>query len=114
MVIYNVTVNIEEVSEKEWLHWMQTEHIPEMLELDMFLKAKLTKVRVQEELGGTTYSIQYTANNQEGLDSYYKNHADVLRSKSNKFAGKFVAFRTELEVIGEYVKESQRSSTPKL
>ncbi|UZO81344.1 DUF4286 family protein [Aquimarina sp. ERC-38] len=104
MVIYNVTVNIEEQSEKEWLHWMQTEHIPEMLQLEMFLKAKLTKVRVEEEMGGVTYSIQYTATDQKGLDQYYREHAEVLRSKNHKFAGKFVAFRTELEVIGEFVK----------
>ena len=104
MIIYNVTINVEKEIEKDWLHWLQTEHIPEMLQLSMFLKAKLTKVRVDEEMGGVTYSIQYTATDQKGLDKYYQQHAEILRSKSNKFAGKFVAFRTELEVIAEFIK----------
>ncbi len=29
MYIYNVTVNIEESAEKDWLDWMKNKHIPE-------------------------------------------------------------------------------------
>ncbi|MBP2833202.1 DUF4286 family protein [Aquimarina sp. U1-2] len=102
MYIYNVTVNIEETIHEEWLDWMKHEHIPDMLATGKFSKALMTKVLVQEELGGLTYSVQYTVKDQDTLQQYYTEDADRLRSKSEKFAGKYVAFRTELELVSEH------------
>lgn len=102
MVIYNVTINIEESIEQQWLTWIQEEHIPDMLATGKFVKALLTKVLVEEEMGGVTYSVQYNCPSKEVLESYYKEDAERLRSESKRFAGKFVAFRTELEVISEH------------
>ncbi|WP_130284890.1 DUF4286 family protein [Aquimarina brevivitae] len=101
MFIYNVTINIEESAHDEWLEWMTKEHIPDMLSTGKFLKALMTKVLVEEEMGGITYSIQYTTDSKTTLEQYYKENADELRSKSERFAGKFVAFRTELQIITE-------------
>lgn len=101
MFIYNVTINIEESAHDEWLDWMKNEHIPDMLSTGKFIKALMTKVMVEEEMGGITYSIQYTTDSKATLEKYYEENADELRSKSNRFAGKFVAFRTELQVITE-------------
>lgn len=101
MHIYNVTINIEETKHKEWLDWMKNEHIPEMLATGKFSKALLSKVLVEEEMGGLTYSVQYTTDSKGTLEQYYTEDAERLRAKSNKFAGHFVAFRTELEIINE-------------
>lgn len=102
MIIYNVTINVEEDIHDSWLTWMKTEHIPEMLATGKFSKALMTKVLVEEELGGITYSIQYTTNNIETLHKYYAEDAENLRAKSSLFEGKFVAFRTELEIVSEF------------
>lgn len=40
MYIYNVTINIDSDIQQEWLHWMQTEHIPEMLATGSFRRPK--------------------------------------------------------------------------
>lgn len=101
MIIYNVTINVQEDIHDEWLKWMKEEHIPDMLDTGKFIKALMTKVMVQEPMGGITYSVQYTANNKKMLESYYNEDAEEMRSKSKSFEGKFVAFRTELEVITE-------------
>lgn len=101
MYIYNVTINIEESIHREWLKWMTSEHIPAMLATGKFMKALMTKVIVEEEMGGVTYSVQYTTDSKRTLDKYYSENASDLRSQSKRFDGKFVAFRTELEVIGE-------------
>ena len=102
MYIYNVTINIDESVHQEWLKWMET-HILEVLNTGRFLSAKLTQVLVDEEMGGVTYSVQYTANTREDLDDYYKYNAKKLRDDSlKKFAGKTVAFRTELKIINEF------------
>lgn len=101
MIIYNVTINIETDIEALWLEWMQKEHIPEMLGTGKFSKALLTKVLVEEEMGGETYSVQYTAKSRDHLDQYYAQDAATLRGQSKAFEGKFVAFRTELQIISE-------------
>ena len=80
---------------------MKDEHIPEMLNTKKFSKALMTRVLVQEEMGGITYSVQYTTESREMLERYYSENAEEMRSKSKAFEGKFVAFRTELEVISE-------------
>ncbi len=101
MYIYNVTINIEETIHEKWLDWMKNEHIPDMLATGKFSKALMTKVLVEEEMGGVTYSVQYTTTSKGTLQKYYTEDADRLRKEANRFAGKFVAFRTELEIVSE-------------
>ena len=102
MYIYNVTINIDSVVHDEWLTWMET-HILEVLNTGKFISAKFTQVMVEEEMGGKTYSVQYTANTQADLQKYYKEDADDLRIKSlQKFGDKMLAFRTELKLVKEF------------
>ncbi len=81
---------------------MQEEHIPAMLETGKFSKALMTRVQVEEEMGGITYSVQYRTDSKATLDKYYEEDAATLRGQSKPFEGKFVAFRTELEVVCEF------------
>ena len=101
MYIYNVTINIDESIHDVWLDWMKLEHIPAMLDTGKFSKALMTRVQVNEEMGGITYSVQYRTDSKETLQKYYDEDAPSLRSQSERFEGKFVAFRTELEIISE-------------
>jgi hypothetical protein len=102
MYIYNVTLNIDKSIHDDWLLWIK-EHIPQVLATGRFSDAKLTKVLVDEEMGGITYSVQYRAKSREDLDNYYKFDAEKLRGDGHsKFADKVLAFRTELEIIDEY------------
>ncbi len=60
MILYNVTVNIHESVQDQWLQWMQQTRIPAILATGKFSSAKIVKVLIEEEMGGTTYSIQFT------------------------------------------------------
>lgn len=103
MFLYNVTINIDESVHDQWLSWMRETHIPEMLATGKFTNARMLKVLVEEEMGGITYSVQYTTKNKEALEQYYKEDANRLRGNAMRlFADKFVAFRTELEIISEH------------
>ena len=114
MIIYNVTVNIEESVEQEWLNWMKETHIPEVMKTELFESAKMSKVLVEEQMGGKTYSIQYSAKTKEDLnkysctshaklDQYQAKYAKKLQQEhTEKYQGKFVSFRTLLEVISEF------------
>ncbi len=100
MIIYNVTINIDENVQQSWMEWMQSVHIPDMLATGKFTEAKMSRVLVDEEMGGITYSIQYTAINQDMLQRYYDEDAERLRRDTQeRFGDQFVAFRTELEVV---------------
>jgi len=101
MYIYNVTINIEESAHDQWFEWMKNKHIPDMLSTGKFSKALMSKVLVEEEMGGITYAVQYTTQSKEVLQKYYDEDAERLRSEASRFAGKFVAFRTELEIMSE-------------
>lgn len=102
MIIYNVTVNIEDSAHDAWLLWMKETHINDVMNTGMFLENKICKVMVEEQ-SGTTYSIQYTCKNMETLEHYQKNFAPALQADHNKkFEGKFVAFRTLLEIVHQH------------
>lgn len=101
MYIYNVTINIQEEVHDAWLEWMKKEHIPEMLSTGKFLKALMCRVMVEEPMGGITYSVQYTTESKQMLQRYYEDDSVRLRSRTKAYEGKFVAFRTEMEVVSE-------------
>jgi hypothetical protein len=99
MIIYNVTINIENDVREEWLQWMKTKHIPDVIATGYFVEHKICKVLVDEEQG-TTYSIQYTCANMDDLKEYQRLHAPRLQKEvADKYANKFVAFRTLLEIV---------------
>lgn len=104
MLIYNVTINVDDTVHEQWLEWMKDKHVPDMLATGKFTHAKMVKVLVEEDMGGITYSIQYTTKNRSTLEAYYKEDADRLRADAQKmFPNKFVAFRTELEVVSQQI-----------
>ncbi len=102
MYIYNVTANIDNAVHTEWLTWIK-EHIPVVLATGKFEKATLTRVLVEEEMGGVTYSVQYKSYSREALDAFYKEDAEKFRLEAlKKFADKMLTFTTELQIIDEY------------
>lgn len=102
MIIYNVTLNIDKSVHTEWLEWIK-DHIPQVLATGKFKEAKLTKVLVDDD-ESETYSVQYRAHSREALDEYYSEYAEKLKQEGLKrFADKVLSFRTELQVVDEYV-----------
>lgn len=103
MYIYNVTTNIQDAVHEQWLTWMNETHIPDMLATGKFLSAKMCEVLVEEDMGGTTYSVQFTTADKKTLELYYEEDAPRLRQDAMKlFANQFVSFRTELKVVSEH------------
>jgi len=99
MIIYNVTINVDDIAHHQWLKWMQKEHIPAVLSTGLFTGYRICRLLdVEDE--GTTYSIQYSCNSLIEYNEYKSNHAPRLQKEVlDKFGDKFTAFRTLLEVI---------------
>jgi Domain of unknown function (DUF4286) len=100
MIIYNVTVNIDNDVREEWVEWMRKVHIPEVLQTGQFTGHRMVKVLTDEDTGGTNYSIQYFCNSMADYEKYRNVFAPGLQKAAlDRYKDKFVAFRTLLEVI---------------
>lgn len=98
MILYNVTVNIDDSVHDEWLRWMKNEHIPEVLATGLFIDCKIFRIKSDDE--GNTYSIQYFLDSMEDYERYAREHAPALQLKhTEKYKDKFTAFRTLLETV---------------
>lgn len=99
MILYNVTVIIENDVHDDWLRWMKEQHIPDVMATGLFIENKIARILAEEE-GGTSYSIQYLLRNMEDYETYQQQHAPRLQAEhSERYNGKFGAFRTLLHVI---------------
>ncbi|WP_430614835.1 DUF4286 family protein [Flavobacterium sp. JP2137] len=103
MIVYNLTINIHESVHDQWLHWMQTQHITDTLATGKFDSARMVKVLVEEEMGGVTYSVQFTTQDRETLNRFYLEDAARLEQQALRLYGdKMLTFKTELEIISEH------------
>ena len=102
MIIYNVTVSVEESIKSDWLKWMQTEHIPEVMACGVFTKAHINRLIVQGD-SDSTFTVAYTCPSMKDLHQYQVKFAPELQQKHvARYGDKAVAFRTLMEVIQEY------------
>ncbi len=102
MILYNVTVAIDPSVEKEWVNWMRSVHIPDVMATGCFIESRFSKVQTEEE-EGLSYAITYLCEHKELLEKYRNNYAPELQKEhSEKFNGRFAAFRTLLDVIEEF------------
>lgn len=100
MIIYNVTVNIENSVREEWLNWMQSKHIPDVMATGLFVESRMLRLIGDEDSGGTTYAIQYTAKDMGDYLRYRDEFAPALqRDAMDLFGDKFTAFRSLLETV---------------
>jgi hypothetical protein len=99
MLLYNVTLIIEDASAEAWLQWMQEIHIPEVMATGMFVSNRLLKV-LDSPNEGVTYCSQYVAQSIEDYETYQQQFAPALQEDLNtKFRDKFVSFRTLMEYV---------------
>lgn len=99
MILYNVTVSVDEDIHQEWLRWMIEVHIPDVLSTGHFLENKVCRIEAFEE-GGVSYAIQYLAKSRTDYETYQSIHAPRLQQDVlSRYPGKFVAFRTVMEVL---------------
>jgi len=100
MILYNVTININHGREKEWLGWMVNQHIPEVMKTGMFSSFNIYRLLVEDQSGGTNYSIQYAAESLAHVEKYLQEYAPVLMSVHNtKFRDEHAAYRTVMEKV---------------
>ncbi|AGA77525.1 hypothetical protein Echvi_1254 [Echinicola vietnamensis DSM 17526] len=100
MILYNVTVNIDQKVEKEWIKWMKDEHIPAVMATGIFSENKFFRLMHDNEDGGVNYSVQYFTDSMEKIKEYQDKHAKDLQEKfKQRFQDRYAIFRSLLEQV---------------
>jgi len=98
MIVYNVSVQIDEEVKEDWLDWMKEKHIPDVMNTGLFTGFKFLKVLNEET--EHTYAIQYFCKDMSKLNAYFDEFApDLQEEHSSRYKNKFVAFRTIMEDV---------------
>ncbi len=99
MILYNVTVSLDESIHIDWLEWMKAKHIPDVMATGCFVENRMLRM-LNEEEGAFTYAMQYLAKDMEIYERYQREFAPALQQHyKDRYEGKFAAFRTILEVV---------------
>ena len=99
MIVYSVTVNVEDEIQEDWIKWMKEVHIPDVMQTGLFTENRIFRIiSHQPDETGTSYNIQYSCPSMKDLHQYQAMHAPRLQKEhTDRYEGKFVAFRTLLE-----------------
>lgn len=100
MILYNVTININKELETEWLHWMKTQHLPEIMATELPVANKILRLLTELDNGGATYSFQFSFNEMEDYLAYQQLYSEQFQDKHHdRYNGQYVSFRTLLEEV---------------
>ena len=98
-ILYNVTIKVMNDVEQDWLDWMKTIHIPEVMATNCFINSRIGKLLFLDEDDGVTYTMQYLCENMATFNKYNELYATSLQQKHKKrYLEKYVAFRSMMEV----------------
>src|SRR5690625_2590797 len=104
MIIYSVTISIDEDIETKWVEWMRNVHIPDVMKTGLFVSCRFSKLTSHKEEGFINYSAQYTCESKNKLDEYQSKFSKDLQKKSmHEFADKIRTFRTELRSCEDFI-----------
>ncbi len=102
MLLYNVTVGIDQNSEEEWLQYIKETHIKAVMDTGMFLSHKMYKVLHDTEDGTISYSIQYFAKDISDIQEYLERFApSLVEDHRQRFQNRHVTFMTLLEEVNK-------------
>ncbi len=100
MILYNITVNVTSDIEQDFISWMKSTHIPEVLGTGLFVKHRFYRLLHESEDGSVNYSVQFFTETMDKMMEYERNHAPALRTKTReRYQDKAVSFRSLLETI---------------
>lgn len=99
MILYNITVIIEQEIEAEWLTWISGIFIPNALSNKLLVSNRLLKV-LNSPNEGVTYCLQFIVDNMENYTEFVKRfEPSLLYTHTEQFKNKSVFFSSVMEFI---------------
>lgn len=102
MIVYNVTIKVDNAIADAWLRWLLEEHIPDVMNTKCFSSYKVVRLLEVDDSEGPMYAVQYNADSKADYNRYIEMHAPLMRQRSfNKWGESFIAFRSVMQIIQE-------------
>ncbi len=100
MIIYNITLKVDNSIATQWLQWMKEEHISEVIGTDCFTHATFLRLLEADDTEGPTYAVQFHAESKAKYNHYIATFATALRQKTTTMWGqKVIGFRSVLQLV---------------
>lgn len=99
MILYNVTIILDEEIHENWLKWLKNENLQEIMNTGFFISYRILKV-LDSPNEGLTYCIQFIADSAEKYYEFLQINPKLLQTNiPSEFQNKFVVFSTLMEFI---------------
>jgi hypothetical protein len=99
MILFNLTIILDEEIHNEWLHWMKTKQIQDVMNTGCFVSNRLLNV-LDSPNEGVTYCVQYISDSLENLNEFRQKHEQMIQANMpEQFNNKLVLFPTVMEFI---------------
>lgn len=99
MVLYNLTIIIDETINEEWQSWVKSAFIPQISETNLFISHRLLKV-LNSPNEGITYCLQFVAENKGKYETFASEHAPAIMDlHTQKFRNQCVSFSSLMEYM---------------
>jgi hypothetical protein len=99
MILYNVTLILENEIQNDCLCWLQKMQIPKAMDTGYFISNRLLKV-LDSPNEGLTYCIQFVSESVQKLNEFKQKHGGILESDiPQEFNNKLVIFPSIMEFI---------------
>ncbi len=99
MILYNITVIIEEEIETDWLKFINHTFVPDALSSNLLISNRILRV-IDSPNEGVTYCLQFIADTLENYNQFKDVYASQLfDAHALKFKDQAVFFSTLMEFI---------------
>ncbi|MEO8570046.1 MAG: DUF4286 family protein [Ginsengibacter sp.] len=72
MLIYNITVRIDNNIQDEWLRWQKEVHIPDMMSTGLFYDHRFFRLPEHDDADGKTFIIQFYLKEKKLYEKFIK------------------------------------------
>ena len=101
MIIYNLTTSVSWAIHSEWLEWVRSEYMQQVLATGLFFEGKILRLLHIDEVEGPTYAIQFHASTISDYQQFVGSGKDKLFNDQarKKWGDQFVNFGSVMEVL---------------
>jgi hypothetical protein len=100
MLIVNTTYNVSENCRKDWLIWIHSDYIPEVIRTGFLVNPRFYRLLIENEPGTESYALQFEVKNQETLDGWFQKYGmNIQETMSHRFHENVLGFTTLMEAV---------------
>lgn len=98
---YEVTMEVDSSIAEEWVEYMRSEHIPEVMQTGVFISCQFLRIIEPSKDGLECFRITYEAKSLSAIQDYRAELSPELQRKHNARYGEY-AKGSRREMIGEF------------